>query len=181
MSYLFTSNRLGFRNWKESDYVPFAHMNADKKVTEFFPSALSQSQSDGMVDRMKQHFSTHGFTFYAVEELKSGVFIGFIGIVKPTFDAFFTPCYEIGWRLAAPFWNKGYATEGAKTVLQYAFSTLKMNEIHAITSLPNLKSAHIMKKVGMKKIGEFDHPKLPDGHYLERHVVYAIKHDEFVF
>lgn len=175
MEYLFKSERLGFRNWQKSDYEPFATMNMDEMVTEFFPSCLTAEQSYSMIERMKLHYEENGTTFFAVDELESGSFIGFIGMVIPRFDAFFTPCHEIGWRLAQPFWNKGYATEGAKAVLNYGFNTLNLDVINAITSIPNIKSAHIMKKIGMEKIGEFDHPQLPKGHVLERHVVYEIK------
>ncbi len=178
MDYLFCSDRLGFRNWRDTDYEPFAEMNADTVVTEFFPAPLTKAQSDGMIDRMKIHFETHGYTFYAVDELKTGLFIGFLGLVKPTFDAFFTPCVEIGWRFATAFWNQGYATEGAKRVIEHAFGALGLDKLYAITAIPNKKSARIMEKAQMQKIGEFDHPQLEKGHILERHVVYQVRKND---
>ena len=172
MEYLFKSERLGFRNWKGSDTKPFGEMNQDLEVMEFFPDTLSEQQSSEMIDRMKVHFENHGFTFYAVDELATNKFIGFIGLVRPKFEAFFTPCVEIGWRLGREFWNKGYATEGALMVMKHAFNALGIEELISITAVVNKKSEHIMEKIGMEFIGEFDHPKLEKGHKLERHIVY---------
>jgi ribosomal-protein-alanine N-acetyltransferase len=173
-NYLFQSNRLGFRNWKITDHEPFADLNNDLEVMQYLPKRLSAQESSAMINRMENIHNDLGFTFFAVDLLETNEFIGFIGIIRSTFEAFFTPCYEIGWRLKRSVWNKGLATEGAAACLKYGFEVLQMDNIHAITAVTNEKSEYIMQKIGMEKIGEFDHPKLEDNDPLKPHVVYQI-------
>ncbi|MFT5822981.1 MAG: ribosomal-protein-alanine N-acetyltransferase [Crocinitomix sp.] len=175
--YLFQSERLGFRNWKLSDHEPFAKMNRDLEVMEFFPKLLTVEESSAMIERMQDVYKELGYTFFAVELLDKNEFIGFIGIIRSTFDAFFTPCFEIGWRLQKSAWNKGLATEGTLACLNYGFNVLNMPVIHSITSQINSKSEHIMKKTGMVKIGVFDHPRLSKNDPLKPHVVYKISNN----
>ncbi|MBL4662050.1 MAG: GNAT family N-acetyltransferase [Flavobacteriaceae bacterium] len=171
-TYLFQSARLGFRDWKLSDHEPFAKINADAEVMEFLPKLLTREESSEMIERMQSTYNRSGYTFFAVDLLENGEFIGFIGIIRSTFDAFFTPCFEIGWRLQKSAWNQGLASEGALACLNYGFTVLKMPIIHSITAATNIKSEHIMKKLGMEKIGVFDHPKLAKNDPLTPHVVY---------
>ena len=171
-TYLFQSERLGFRAWQDADKIPFREMNSDPDVMEFFPEPLSAEQSDQMVERLKAYQQEHGFCFFAVDQLSDHSFIGFIGLVITTFDAFFTPCPEIGWRLRRSAWGKGYATEGAKRCLEYGFEHLQFDKICSFTAVSNTRSEKVMQKIGMVKEGTFDHPKLPDGHALQRHVLY---------
>ncbi|MEM6768490.1 MAG: GNAT family N-acetyltransferase [Bacteroidota bacterium] len=173
--YLFTSERLGFRNWQDKDMKPFAAMNADPKVLEFFPSLLSEDQSNASVHRFKDHFSEQGFTFFAVDTLNDQAFIGFIGLYRISFESFFTPGIEIGWRLAKGVWGKGYATEGALTCLAFAFERLGERQIYSFTALQNKRSERVMQKIGMERIGEFDHPKVPAESGLRKHVLYKIE------
>lgn len=175
MDYLFTSSRLGFRNWKESDKVLFAKMNADKEVLEYFPALLTKQESDNMVDRLQTHFEAHQFTFFAVEIIETKQFIGFIGLINTSFTEFFTPCMEIGWRLAKEFWHKGYATEGAERCLAFAFDTFKAKEIYSFTPIINLASEKVMQRIGMEKKGTFNHPKLDDTSVLKEHLLYRIE------
>lgn len=172
--YLFTSARLGFRNWQESDKLPFAKMNANTEVMRYFPATLNQKESDELLDRLDKHFKKFGFTFFAVEEISTNNFIGFIGLIHTSFKATFTPCVEIGWRLDNSFWQKGYATEGAKKCIQFAKDTLKLNEIYSFTALDNTPSEKVMQKIGMQKQGTFLHPKLPDKHWLKEELLYKI-------
>lgn len=174
MSYLFTSPRLGFRNWKDSDYEAFANMNQDPEVMRFFPEPLKPEETKGLIDRIQQHFDEYGYTFYAVDHLVDDEFIGFIGMVRATFESHFTPCNEIGWRLRKEYWGTGLATEGAKACLEHGFSTLGFDEIYSFTATTNHPSENVMKKIGMTKVDEFDHPKLPADSPLLRHVLYKI-------
>lgn len=130
-----------------------------------------------MVDRIEAQQLARGFTLYAAELLVSGDFIGFIGLSVPTFEAHFTPCVEIGWRLAAAYWNRGLATEGARAVLRHGFEALGLAEVVAFTVPGNLASRRVMEKIGMTHDpGEdFEHPRLPEGHALRRHVLYRVR------
>jgi len=168
--------RLRLRRWRESDRAPFAAMNADPRVMEFFPSCLTREESDAGVDRVEAHFDRHGFGFYAAELREGGQFIGFIGISVPNFEAHFTPSIEIGWRLDTAFWGRGLATEGALAVVSHAFETLRIPELVSFTAVANTRSRRVMEKIGMTHdpTGDFDHPKLPEGHPLRRHVLYRM-------
>ena len=172
--YIFQSERLGFRNWTVDDLHPFSQMNMDKDVMEFFPNKLTFNQTKIFLNRLKKEFIQNGFTFYAVEIVENGEFIGFIGIEEANFDADFTPCIEIGWRLKKSAWNRGYATEGAIKCLYYAFSNLNIETIYSFTAAINKKSENVMKKIGMKKVGEFLHTKITKDHKLNPHVLYRI-------
>lgn len=168
--------RLTLRPWKDSDLPLFAEINADSKVCEFFPSTLSNKESDALAAKIQAHFNQHGFGLFALEEKNGAPFIGFVGLNIPSFTAHFTPCVEIGWRLGFPYWGKGYATEAAKIVLDYGFNELKLQEIVSFTAEKNLRSINVMEKLGMSrdKKGDFNHPALPDNHKLLRHVLYRI-------
>lgn len=139
-----------------------------------FAAVLSREESDAGIDRVEQHFAVHGFGFYAAESRETGDFIGFIGLNVPSFEAHFTPCVEIGWRLAANYWNRGLATEGAAAVLRYGFETVGLQEIVSFTIPANLPSRRVMEKIGMNRdpAGDFNHPGLPEGHPKRRHVLY---------
>lgn len=140
----------------------------------YFPATLSRAESDAMVDRIEAHFARHGFALFAAELRLTGEFIGFIGLSIPNLEAPFTPCIEIGWRLSAAHWNQGLATEGARAALYYGFETLALDEIVAFTVPANIASRRVMEKLGMthNAADDFDHPRLPDGHPLRRHVLY---------
>jgi len=172
--YLFKSERLGFRNWLQKDWLPFAKINSDSEVMEFFPKVLTEDESNALAERLHAHFLDNGFTFYAVEKLDNQEFIGFIGLVKTPYQTSFTPCVEIGWRLKKSAWNLGFATEGAKRCLEYGFADLGLKEIYSFTAGINFRSEKVMKRIGMKKDGEFLHPKVPIGNLLSRHVLYCI-------
>ena len=134
------TDRLFLRRWRSSDLKPFAELNADPRVMEFFPSPLSTEESDATASRIIQHFEDHGFGLWAVEVAAEAEFIGFIGLAVPRFEAHFTPCVEIGWRLAASHWGHGYATEGAKVTLDFALGSLRLDEVVAMTAVKNHRS-----------------------------------------
>jgi RimJ/RimL family protein N-acetyltransferase len=170
------TQRLLLRGWQQSDLEPFAQMNADAEVMKYFPATLSRQESEALVERIENHHQVHGFGLWAVEELSTGAFIGFIGLNVPTFQAHFTPTVEVGWRLSKAFWGKGYATEGARRVISYGFEELGLSEIVSFTAQSNLRSIAVMKRLGMshQKADDFDHPRLPSGHPLQRHVLYRL-------
>lgn len=171
------TERLLLRRWRTEDREPFAAMNADPCVLEFLPRALTRVESDAFVDRIEAHFDQHGYGLWAVELAETATFIGFTGLSIPRFEAHFTPCVEVGWRLAADFWNHGYATEGARAALAYGFDVLRLGEIVSLTVPENVRSRRVMEKLGMRRdpADDFDHPLLPEGHRLRRHVLYRAR------
>ncbi|MES2200220.1 MAG: GNAT family N-acetyltransferase [Chlamydiota bacterium] len=174
------TTRLVLRHWKESDLKPFAQMNADPRVMEYFPSVMSKEESDQLAKRMQAKLEETGYGFLAVSVPNVSEFIGFIGlnnIDKTTWPVHFSPAIEIGWRLATPYWRKGYATEAAQACLKYGFETLGLQEIVSFTAKKNLPSRAVMSKIGMHydPEGDFDHPKLPNGHRLKKCVLYRIR------
>ena len=172
------TRRLILRDWREADREPFARMNGDPRVMEYFPAPLSEAESNATMDRAMAHFERHGFGPWAVERTvegkDSGLFIGFIGLMKPSLGNHLDSLVEIGWRLAFESWGQGLATEGAGEVLRYGFSKLGLKEIVAFTAVDNLRSRRVMEKLGMTRnaADDFDHPRLPEGHRLRRHVMY---------
>lgn len=166
--------RLKLREWKEEDKEQFFKINSDSKVMEFMPKLLSKEESDNFIERIKLRFKEDGYSSFAVELIEDKTFIGFIGLSIPKFDAFFTPCVEIGWRLAYEYWGNGYATEGAQASLDYGFNDLGLSEIVSFTVPKNVRSRRVMERIGMTFVQEFDHPLLPAGHPLKRHILYKI-------
>ena len=168
------TDRLLLRRWRPSDLDPFAAMNADARVMEFLPATLTREASNRLAGRIAAHFDEHGFGLWAVEIRDVEPFAGFIGLSIPAFDARFTPCVEIGWRIAAEHWGRGYATEGARAAMRFSFESLGLDEVVSFTVPLNVRSRHVMEKLGMTRdpADDFDHPSLPDGHPLKRHVLY---------
>lgn len=170
--YIFTSDRLGFRNWDLTDIDKMHEINSDEKVMEFFPSIPTKEQTTLYVERMMKQFEDKGFCYFAVDKLENNEFIGFIGLSEQTYIADFTPCVDIGWRIKYSAWNKGFASEGAKKCLDFALNVLKLETIYSIAPKINLKSEHIMKKIGLKKQYEFEHSLLTNCDKLKTCVLY---------
>lgn len=175
------TKRLILRPWQESDLGPFAQLNADPRVREYFPGILSREESDASVKLMSNHIEKCGWGFWAASLIETGEFIGMIGLEDVYFKAHFTPAVEIGWRLAFDYWGKGYATEGAQAAFQYGFDHLKLHEIVSFTAVQNMRSRRIMEKIGMHHDpkDDFDHPKLSENHWLKRHVLYRLGASEW--
>jgi len=173
------TDRLLLRRWRDSDRGPFARMNADPAVMEYFPALLSRAESDYLVDQIEAHFERQGFGAWAAELRATGAFIGFIGLAVPRFEAPFTPCVEIGWRIDAACWGRGLATEGAHAVVRHAFDVIGLNEIVSFTVPANTRSRRVMEKLGMTHdpSDDFDHPHLVPGHPMRRHVLYRLRRD----
>lgn len=171
-----TTDRLLLRQWQDSDYEPFAALNADPAVMEHFPAPMTREASDGFVDRIRADLDRRGFGLWALEVRETGEFIGFTGLSVPSFEAHFTPAVEVGWRLSKGAWGNGYATEAALASLSYGFGPAGLEEIVSFTATPNIPSQRVMQRIGMThdEAGDFDHPRLEPGHRLERHVLYRI-------
>ncbi|WP_456441287.1 GNAT family N-acetyltransferase [Psychroserpens sp.] len=172
--YIFKSERLGFRNWEKRDLTEFANINADLDVMEYFPKPLTKPETSNFIDRLQKHYKKNGYNYFATEILKTGELIGFIGLAYQDYKTQFTPATDIGWRLKKRAWGNGYATEGAKKCLEFAFKELNLEKIISVFTEKNTKSEHIMKKIGMDKIGEFNHPKLKDYPEYEKCICYEI-------
>ena len=173
------TDRLLLRRWREADREPFARMNADPIVMEHFPALLSRTESDRLIDNIESHFERHGFGLWAAERCATGEWIGFIGLAVPRFQAAFTPCVEIGWRIDAAFWGMGLATEGARAVVRHGFEAVGLSEIVSFTVPANARSLRVMEKLGMTRNprDDFDHPNLPAGHPLRHHVLYRLRRE----
>ena len=144
---------------------------------EFFPKRLTREESDAMVGRIESHFRAKGFGLYAAELRDKAGFVGYVGLHTPTFEAHFTPCVEIGWRLASDVWGQGLATEGAMAVVRHAFEDLGLDEIVSFTVPANQRSIRVMEKIGMTRdpADDFEHPNLPEGHPLRHHVLFRLR------
>lgn len=171
------TERLILRPWRDEDLAPFAAMNADPEVMRHFPATLSRAESDAMVGRVRDAFAVRGFGSWAVEVPGVTPFAGFIGLAVPRFEAHFTPCVEVGWRLSQACWGKGYATEGARASLTFGFGTLKLPEIVSFTVVGNQPSRRVMERLGMQRdpTDDFDHPSIAEGHPMRRHVLYRLR------
>lgn len=171
------TDRLLLRRWNDADREPFFRVNSDPRVMEFFPRCLSRAESDQFIERIEAHFQKHSFGLYAAELRENDAFVGFIGLSVPAFEAHFTPCVEIGWRLSVDHWGRGLATEGARVVLNHAFEDLRLKEVVSFTTPANARSRRVMEKIGMNHhpADDFDHPSLPTGHALKRHVLYRVR------
>jgi RimJ/RimL family protein N-acetyltransferase len=141
---------------------------------QHFPSLVTEEQSNTGADRIQAHIEKHGWGLWAVEIPGIASFAGFIGLSRPTFEAHFTPCVEVGWRLASEYWGLGFASEGAAAALVYGFEHLGLSEIVSFTVPGNVRSRRVMERIGMTRSAadDFDHPALPQGHPLCRHILY---------
>ena len=169
------TERLILRPWKESDLTPFIRMNRNSEVMRFFPDTLEPAQTEQLYRDLVQEFSEYGYGAYAAEEKVSENFIGFIGFHHARLAVSFCPCIEIGWRLDRAYWDKGYATEGAKACLLHGFSNLNLDELYSFTSMLNHPSQRVMQKLGMQEALHFDHPEIPEGNPLRPHICYRIQ------
>lgn len=177
--YLFTSERLGFRNWQSNDLTAFANLNADLEVMEHFPRPLTTQETSDYIDRLQKHFNKYGYNYFATEILESGDLIGFIGLAYQDYVTEFSPAVDIGWRLKKSAWGQGFASEGAKRCLEYGFTTLDLDSIIATCTKNNARSENVMKKLGMKKIADFNHPKLKRFPAYEQCICYRLNKEEW--
>jgi len=172
--------RLRLRQWRSSDLAPFAELNADPRVMEFFPSTLTREESDAAVSRWQSQIAERGWGFWAVEVRATGQFIGFVGLQVPLAPLPFAPCVEIGWRLAHAHWGKGYATEAARGALRAGFERLGLQEIVSFTAVNNRRSRAVMERLGMQETeATFQHPSVPEGSPLREHCLYRLTREQW--
>jgi ribosomal-protein-alanine N-acetyltransferase len=165
------------RDWKDEDLPAFAALNADPAVMEHFPKLLEPAESHELAAKIRGALATNPFGWWALEVPGVTPFAGFVGLSAPSFEAPFTPAIEVGWRLARSAWGHGFATEAARAAVAYGFDVLGLDEIVSLTVPANTRSRHVMEKLGMTRNpdDDFDHPRLPEGHPLRRHVLYRLR------
>ena len=170
------TERLRLRQWRASDLTPFAGMNADPRVMEFFPARLDRTASDALAGRIEAKIAERGWGLWAAERRDTGEFIGFIGLQPPIAQLPCSPCVEVGWRLAQPHWGKGFASEGARGALRFGFEQLGLDEIVSFTVPANKRSRAVMERLGMAqdKAGSFEHPSIAPGNPLRLHCLYRL-------
>jgi RimJ/RimL family protein N-acetyltransferase len=177
----FDTERLRLRQWCPSDLEPFAALNADPRVMEFFPSVLGREASNAAVERWQAQIEARGWGLWAAEIRSTKEFIGFIGLQVPIAPLPFSPCVEVGWRLARNYWGRGYATEGARGAICQGFVQLGLAEIVSFTAVGNLKSRAVMERLGMQAAeGTFEHPGVPEGSPVREHCLYRLTRDRWV-
>lgn len=174
------TKRLRLRQWRAEDREPFAALNADARVMEFFPSPLSHSDSGAFADHLERLISERGWGLWAAELKDSREFIGFVGLHVPPPEVPLSPCVEIGWRLAHRYWGHGFATEAATSALQVGFDVLELDDIFSFTSVLNTKSCAVMERLGMvREPDTFEHPKVPAGNRLRTHCAYRLSRERW--
>lgn len=176
----FETKRLRLRQWLPEDRVAFARLNADSRVMEFFLKLFDRAESDAMADRIESLISERGWGFWAVEIKDGDKFIGFTGLHIPIPELPFSPCVEVGWRLAFDHWGKGYATEAARGALAIGFEKLNLPEIVSFASIGNFRSISVMEKLGMIRDEKtFGHPGMPEGNPQREHCLYRLSHQKW--
>lgn len=177
----FDTERLLLRQWDDADRGPFAALNADPAVMKFYPEPLSRSESDAMANRCRSLIAERGWGLWAVEKKDTHEFIGYVGLHVPASELPISPCVEVGWRLAAEHWGKGFATEAARGALRTGFESLALLEIVSFTSIGNLRSRAVMERLGMRQTDEsFEHPAIPVGSALRKHCLYRLSRDQWL-
>lgn len=171
----FETERLLLRQWRAEDLDAFAALNADPRVMAFYPAVLDRAASDAMAAKIRAEIGQRGWGFWAVEVKGGAPFIGFVGLHVPGVTLPFSPCVEIGWRLAHEQWGHGYATEAARAALRVAFERLALPEVVSFATESNTRSRRVMERIGMRYSGRFEHPSLPVGSRLRPHSLYRIR------
>jgi RimJ/RimL family protein N-acetyltransferase len=169
--------RLVLRDWRDADVEAWVRMNADPRVTEFFGRTYTREFSEASAAAIRAQLRHNGYGWWVVEVRGGPSFAGAIALQEVPFQAPFTPANEIGWRFSVESWGRGYATEGARAALEFAFNTLNWHEVVAFTAASNVRSRRVMERLGMTHdpAEDFDHPKIEPGHPVRRHVLYRIK------
>jgi len=170
------TKRLLMRQWTKDDIIDFALLNSDPEVMKYLPKILNKEESDNLADKIINLLSVNGWGFWAVEKADDNSFIGFVGLNEPKYELPVKPCVEIGWRLSRRYWGNGYATEAGNASLEFAFMTLKLKNVYSFTSVANIKSESVMKRLKLtNNSANFDHPSIPEDSQYREHVLYGIK------
>lgn len=162
------------RGWSDEDVHSWAEMNADPRVMEHFVSTIPRDQSYESAARLRREVEENGYGWFVLERKERPGFAGVLALCDVRWEAPFEPKREIGWRLPLASWGAGRATEAARALLEYAFTDLKWSEVVAFTAARNRRSRRVMEKLGMTHDSseDFDHPRVPEGHPIRRHVLY---------
>ena len=169
------TQRLRLRQWTDADLEPLARLNADPEVMRYFPAPLTREESDAMAGRMRAQIEAKGWGFWAVEPRAGGEIVGLVGIKPVPPNLPFAPAVEVGWRLARAHWGRGYAKEAALASLAFAFEKLRLPQVVSFTAALNRPSWGLMERLGMDRVEAFEHPAIPVGSPLRRHVLYALR------
>jgi RimJ/RimL family protein N-acetyltransferase len=177
----FDTQRLRLRQWCPADLEPFAALNADPRVMVFFPAPLEREESDALAGRCQSLIAERGWGFWAVEIHATRAFIGFVGLHTPAAALPFSPCVEVGWRLAFAHWGKGLASEAARGALRVGFEALELPEIVSFTAVRNLRSRAVMARLHMREAPDtFEHPAVPVGSPLREHCLYRLSREQWL-
>ncbi|MCM0019446.1 MAG: GNAT family N-acetyltransferase [Tagaea sp.] len=170
------TERLILRPWTQADRAPFAAMNADPEVRRFFASLQTRAESDKSADFLAGQFARTPYGPWAVEIPGETAFAGFVGPWETPLDVRPHGSVEIGWRLARAFWSRGYATEAARAALDFVFREEHLDRIVAFVVPTNIASRKVMERIGLREdaTAAFDHPRVPEGHELRRHLLYRL-------
>jgi ribosomal-protein-alanine N-acetyltransferase len=177
---ILVTERLVLRRWRSDDLEPFAAINADPAVMEYFPNPLTRDQSDAFARRVDGIFDRFGYGLFAVEVRGGQPFVGFVGLspfaASDPSPLPFAPGVEVGWRLAHGAWGNGYAPEAAAACLELGFDA-GLEEIVSFTSVLNERSQSVMRRIGMHRdpADDFDHPRLAESDPLRPHVLYRAR------
>jgi ribosomal-protein-alanine N-acetyltransferase len=171
------TERLRLRHWRDRERHAFVAMNADPEVMRYFPSTLERAVSEAWFDRLNATLDEEGFGLWAVARREDDAWLGMAGLAAPTFFAAFTPCVEVGWRFPVSSWGHGYATEAARAAVGFGFTSVGLEEILSWTTVDNQRSRAVMERLGMTHdpTDDFEHPRLPVGHPMRRHVLYRLR------
>ena len=157
------------------DLPAMAAINANPEVMRHFPSTQTEAETKAFIERAQKSYEKHGYTYFAVDHLKDKKMIGFIGLAYQKYESRFTPATDIGWRLDPAYWGRGLATEGAQAALGFGLQVLKLPKIISVAVRANKPSIKVMEKIGLKKLGNFQHPLLLDYPELKSCVAYGIE------
>jgi RimJ/RimL family protein N-acetyltransferase len=174
------TDRLRLRQWMPADRTPFALLNSDARVMEYLSEPLTRAASDALADRCQSFLEERGWGLWAVEDKATGEFAGFVGLHIPPATLPFSPCVEIGWRLAVHHWGRGLATEAAREALRAGFEVLRLPSIVSFTALGNIRSRAVMGRLGMREAGTFEHPHVAEGSPLRMHCLYRLERAEYL-
>lgn len=176
------TERLRLRGWREADLAPIAAINGDPAVMTYLGATLDRNSSDMVIGRFLQKWVEEPqFGWWAVEHIEDRALIGLVGLGRPDFELPCSPCVEIGWRLARDYWGQGLATEAARACLKRGFAVLRLPEIVSFTVAGNARSRAVMDRLGFREeVGQdFDHPMVPEGNPLRRHVLYRMRREDW--
>lgn len=145
------TERLLLREWREDDFESYARICADAEVMRYLSGQpMSRAEAWRHLAFIVGHWHLRGYGHWAVEEKASGRLIGRMGFLNPEG----WPGFEVGWTLGRDSWGKGYATEGARRMLDYAFGELGRGHVVSVIHPENRASIRVAEKMGERLEGE---------------------------